>query len=70
MAKFELTKSIEAVKLNPRTLRPLSDLKHTIPYGAILEKLTLDRDIQQFHYLGEPYECPEDDIKAALHQLP
>ena len=39
MAKFELTKSIEAVKLNPRTLRPLSDLKHTIPYGAVLEKL-------------------------------
>lgn len=70
MAKFELTKSIEAVKLNPRTLRPLSDLKHTIPYGALLEKLTLDRDMQQFHYLGEPFECPEEDIKAALPRNP
>lgn len=69
MAKFELTKSIEAVKLNPRTLRPLSDLKHTIPYGAVLEKLTLDRDMQQFHYLGEPFECPEADLKAALREL-
>ena len=69
MAKFELTKSIEAVKLNPRTLRPLSSVKHTIPYGA-LEKLTLDRDMQQFHYLGEPFECPEEDIKSALHELP
>ena len=69
MAKFELNKSIEAVKLNPRTLRPLSDLKHTIPYGAVLEQLTLDRDMQQFHYLGEPYECLEADIKAALHEL-
>lgn len=70
MAQFELTKSIEAVKLNPRTLRPLSDLKHTIPYGAVLEKLTLDGDMQQFHYLGEPYECLETQLKAALHELP
>ena len=69
MAKFELTKSIEAVKLNPRTLRPLSDLKHTIPYGAILEKMTPDRDMQQFHYLGEPYECPESDIRTAIREL-
>ena len=51
MAKFELTKSIEAVKLNQRTLRPLNQLKHTISYGAVLEDLTLDRDMQQFHYL-------------------
>jgi hypothetical protein len=70
MAKFELTKSIEAVKLNPRTLRPLNDLKHTIPYGAVLEKLTLDQDIQQFHYLNEPYECPAAEIKSALHEIP
>jgi len=69
MAKFELTKSIEAVKLNPRTLRPLSSVKHTIPYGAVLEKLALDGDMQQFHYLGEPFECPEEDIKSALHAL-
>jgi len=70
MAKFELTKSIEAVKLNPRTLRPLSSVKHTVPYGAVLEKLTLDGDMQQFHYLGEPFECPQEDIKSALNELP
>lgn len=69
MAKFELTKSIEAVKLNPRTLRPLSDLRHTIPYGAVLENLTPDRDMQQFHYLGEPYECSEIDLKSAIREL-
>jgi hypothetical protein len=69
MPKFELTKSIEAVKLNPRTLRPLSQLKHTIPYGAVLEKLTPDRDMLQFHYLGEPYEGPESELKPALHEL-
>jgi len=70
MAKFELTKSIEAVKLNPRTLRPLSSVKHTVPYGAVLEKLTLDGDMQQFHYLGEPFECPQEDIKSAHQELP
>ena len=36
---------------------------------AVLEKLTLDRDMQQFHYLGEPYECPETEIKSALREL-
>jgi len=69
MAKFELTKSIEAVKLNPRTLRPLSQAKHSIPYGAILEKLTPQRDMLQFHYLGEPYQSPESELKSALHEL-
>lgn len=70
MAKFELTKSIEAVKLNPRTMRPLSDLRHTIPFGAMLEKLTLDGDMHQFHYLGEPYECPDSELKRALNEIP
>jgi hypothetical protein len=39
MAKFELTKSIEAIKLNKRTLRPLGPERFTIPYGAVLENL-------------------------------
>jgi len=69
MPKFELTKSIEAVKLNPRTVRPLSQLKHTIPYGAVLEKLTPDGNMLQFHYLGEPYEGPETEMKTALREL-
>ena len=70
MPKFELTKTIEAVKLNKRTLRPLGPEKVTIPYGAILENLSLDRDIQQFYYLGEPYECPEESIRSALSEIP
>lgn len=69
MPKFELTKTIEAVKLNPRTLRPLTPAKFTIPYGAVLEKLARDRDMQQFHYLGEPYQCPYTDIGSALKEL-
>jgi hypothetical protein len=69
MGKFELTKSIEAVKLNKRTMRPLGPERFTIPYGAVLENLTLDRDVQQFSYLGEPYECPHADIASALREL-
>jgi hypothetical protein len=66
---YELTKTIEALKLNKRTLRPLGPERYTIPFGAVLEKLTLDRDIQQFYYLGEPYECPKADIASALREI-
>lgn len=69
MPKFELTKTIEAIKLNKRTLRPLGPEKFTIPYGAILEDMTLDRDIQKFFYLGEPYQCPDTLIKSALREM-
>ncbi len=69
VAKFELTKSVEAIKLNKRTLRPLGPEKFTVPYGAVLENLSLDRDVQQFFYLGEPYECAHSEIKTALREL-
>ena len=69
MAKFELTKTIEAIKLNQRTLRPLGPQKFTIPYGAVLDKLTRDGDMQQFYYLGEPYECPDSDLRSALREV-
>ena len=68
MAKFELTKSIEARKLNPRTKVPLNDY-HTIPFGAIIENL-LDRDgVEQFSYLGEYYQYPREDLKAASREI-
>jgi hypothetical protein len=69
MARFELTKTIDAFKLNKRTLRPISPEKFTVPYGAVLENLSLDRDMQQFYYLGEPYECAVSEIKTALREL-
>ena len=68
-SKFQLTKTIEAVKLSPRTLRPLTPHKSTIPYGAVVEKLTRDREMQQFYYLGEPHECLFADIDNALKAL-
>jgi hypothetical protein len=64
MSKFELTKSIEARKLNSRTMVPLNEW-HTIPFGAIIENLVEDRDMEQFSYLGEHYQYPREDLKAA-----
>ncbi len=68
MAKFELTKSIEARKLNPRTKVPLNDY-HTIPYGAIIENLVDKGDEEQFSYLGEFYQYSSEDLKAASRPI-
>ena len=68
MAKFELTKSIEARKLNPRTKVPLNDY-HTIPYGAIIENLVDKGDVEQFSYLGEFYQYSREDLKAASRPI-
>lgn len=68
MEKYELTKTIEARKLNKRTLRPVAEYA-TIPFGAILENVTEEHDQQRFYYLGEPYEFPLADLKGALHKL-
>jgi hypothetical protein len=68
MAKFELTKSIESRKLNPRTLVPLNDYQ-TIPFGAIIDNLVDKDDMEQFSYLGEYYQYPREDLKAASRSI-
>jgi hypothetical protein len=69
MPKYELTKTIEGIKLNKRTMRPLGPEKFTLPFGGILENMTEDRDRRKFFYLGEPYECMESDIASAIREL-
>jgi hypothetical protein len=68
MAKFELTKSIEARKLNPRNRQPVG-LPVTIPFGAILDKVAHERDMVEFTYLAELYQAPAKDVDAALSKL-
>jgi len=68
MAKFELTKSIEARKLNPRTKVPLNEYQ-TIPFGAIIDELVDAGDAQQFAYLREYFQYPKDDLKAAMRPV-
>ena len=69
MEKAELTKTIEARKLHPRTMRVMSNEPLTIPFGAIIEKIE-DHDLLiRFHYLGEPYEGDASRIKLALREI-
>jgi hypothetical protein len=68
MAKFELTKSIEACKLNPRTRVPLNEYQ-TIPFGAIIDNRVDKGRVEHFSYLGEHYEYPTDDLNAASRPI-
>src|SRR5260370_40911637 len=54
----ELTKTIEATKLNKRTLRPLGAHPVTIPYGAMLEDVTVDRDQRRRLFSCRPPVVP------------
>ena len=67
--KYELTKSIEARKLNPRTGVPLGDPWITIPYGAILENVVDSKDMKDFWYLGERYQGRTEELQGALKAL-
>lgn len=69
MAKFELTRPLEARKLNPRTLRPISSNWVTIPYGALLTLIEQDEERVHFSYMGEPYRTPTGDFKEAARPL-
>jgi hypothetical protein len=64
MSRFELTKSIEARKVNPRTKVPTNEF-HTIPFGAIIGDVVENGDVDQFSYLGDYYQYPRADLKQA-----
>jgi hypothetical protein len=64
MSKFELTKTIEARKLNPRTRIPTTGHPVTIPFGAIVQDAVQDRDVRKFTYLGDPYQCPDEMFRV------
>jgi hypothetical protein len=64
--KFELIKSIEAQKLNPRTGIPTTEPVVSIPFGGFLEDIVQDRDMDKFVYLGQRYQCAHDILKAAI----
>jgi hypothetical protein len=69
LAKLEMTKSIEARKLNKRTRQLLAEHPITIPYGGILDEITDNGDIVSFHYLGEYYQCRSEILRSASHVL-
>jgi hypothetical protein len=42
---------------------------HTIPFGAIIDNLVEQGDMQQFAYLTEYYQYPKDDLKVASRPI-
>jgi hypothetical protein len=62
---FTLNKSIEAMKLNPRTRTSLGQ-SETIPFGAIIDHVGRDRDTEEFKYLTGLYGCRRDLLESAL----
>ncbi len=66
MAKIELSKSIEAIKLNNRTGIPTTEPPVTIPFGAFISNLEHERDYFNFTFLGDRFRCGEDLLRAAM----
>jgi hypothetical protein len=69
MSKFELTKTIEARRLNPRTGIPTSDPLVPIPFGAVVEDAVVDRDVRKFRFCGERFQCSEELFQVATKPL-
>ena len=63
MAKFELTKSVEGVKVNKRSGIPTNE-KVTVSFGAIIEDPREDRDNLRFSHLGEIVDVKFSEIKG------
>jgi hypothetical protein len=69
MAKLEVTKTIEARKLNKRTRAPVAEPPVTIPFGAILADIVDNDGMMVFMYLGELYQCRTEILLPASHPL-
>lgn len=69
MAKYELTKSIEARKVHKRTGSPTGEPWVTIPFGSIIDNVSDDREMAQFTYLGERYQSHSIDLKGAVRAV-
>lgn len=67
--KYRVTKMVEARKLHPKSLIPLSEPPLQLPFTAILEGLTLEREMYRFYYLGQPYQCPQKLMKSAIEKI-
>jgi len=69
MPKFELTKSIEARKLNKRNMVPLPGPAVTISFGSVIENLEEVRDMGRFQYLLDFYESEWDELSRAIRAV-
>ncbi|HEY3742793.1 MAG TPA: YegP family protein [Bryobacteraceae bacterium] len=69
-SKAEVTKTLEARKLNKRTMRVMpGDAAVTIRFGAVLHSLKEDDRRLMFEYLGDIYEADLIRAKGALRMI-
>jgi hypothetical protein len=69
MPKLEVTKTIEARKLNKRTRQPVAEPPVTIPYGAILSEVVEHDGLMNFMHLGDLYQCRSEILRPASHPI-
>ncbi|MBL8175547.1 MAG: hypothetical protein JNK48_12810 [Bryobacterales bacterium] len=69
MSKYEVSKTVEAVKLNKRTGAPLGEPPISLPFGAIIDKLEEAGDFYTFTYMAERYRMRQDNVRGALHPI-
>ena len=67
--KYRVIKMVEAKKLHPKSLIPLSEPPIQLPFTAILEGLKLEREMYRFYYLGQPYQCAQKVMKSAIEKI-
>ena len=67
--KAELIKTLEARKLNKRTMRAMPGDPVTIRFGSILQQVKEDDRRLLFEYLSEPYEADLARAKGALRMI-
>lgn len=68
MAQFEITKTVEGVKVNKRSGIPTTE-RVTLSFGAIIVDPREERDYLRFHYLGDPVDVKLSDIRGYYKPL-
>lgn len=63
MAKFELTKSVEGVKVSKRSGIPTTE-RVTVSFGAIIEDPREERDCLRFLHLGELIDVKYSEVQG------
>lgn len=63
MGKYELSKSVEGVKVNKRSGIPTTE-RVNISFGAIIENPVEERDSLRFSYLGDMIDVKLAEIKG------
>jgi hypothetical protein len=66
VSRYELTKSIEAKKLNKRSGLPLPEPPVIIPFGSVIDDLKRDRGAVRFTFLFELFEISETVLDSAI----